>query len=279
MRFSLVVPPVVAVACCLSCHPGSNAEVQPVEIASSYRVTSRVLGQVRRINVYLPPGYSEGNQHYPVLYLLDGGVKEDFFHIAGLATLAADFRNIRQFIVVGIEGIDRYHDLIYPTTIDSQRQRVPTSGGSTAFRAFLATELKPYVQQRFRIDEETVLMGESAGGMFVVETLLKQPDLFGGYIAVSPMLWWDNQSLARAADSLLARPFPPHRRLFLTMANEGGDMQEGVDRLVQALRANARAGIAWTYLPMPGETHGTTFHPSALMAIRKFFPIDSANTN
>ncbi|MEO8295970.1 MAG: alpha/beta hydrolase-fold protein [Gemmatimonadota bacterium] len=263
----------------IGCSHTPALGARPVQIATSFPVVSHVLGQTRRINVYLPPSYDSTGQRYPVLYLLDGGVNEDFIHIAGLASLAADFRNLREFIVVGIEGIDRYHDLIYPTTIDSQRQRVPTSGGAAAFRSFIASELKPYVEQHFRVSDETVLMGESAAGMFVVETLLKQPDLFRGYIAVSPMLWWDDQSLARAADTLLTKPVPPNRRLFLTIANEGGDMQEGVDKLVQALREHARSGLSWTCVSMPHETHGTTFHSSALMGIRKFFAIDSTLVN
>lgn len=244
---------------------------EPVTIASAYTLESRVLGQTRRINVYFPPSYSEGNRRYPVLYLLDGGVKEDFFHVAGIASLAADFRHIREFIVVGIEGIDRYHDLTYPSSVASERERLPTSGGSAAFRRFIGTELEPFVEGHFRVTEETVLMGESAAGMFVTETLLRQPALFSGYIAVSPMLWWDRQSLAREAGTLLEKPFPPHRRLYLTIADEGGEMRQGVDLLVAALKGHPAPAIDWTFVPMEQETHGTTFHPAALAAVRKFF--------
>lgn len=230
-----------------------------------------MLGQTRRINVYLPPSYAEGDKSYPVLYLLDGGVQEDFFHIAGIASLAADFRNIREFIVVGIEGIDRYHDMTSPSTVASDRERLPTSGGATAFRSFLAGELKPYVEQHFRVTDETVLIGESMAGLFVTETFLKQPDLFAGYIAVSPSVWWDAESLVRGADSLLQKPFPPYRRLYLTIANEGGEMRHGVDLLVGALKAHPPADLDWTFAPMEQEIHGTIFHPAALAAVRKFF--------
>jgi hypothetical protein len=250
----------------------------PVVIATSYTLESSVLGQTRRINVYLPPSYAVGDARFPVLYLLDGGVKEDFFHIAGIASLAADFRKIREFIVVGIEGIDRYHDFTYPTTVESDSQRLPTNGGSARFRMFLGSELTPFIEQRFRVTEESVLMGESAAGLFVTETLLRQPDLFRGYIAVSPMLWWDGQSLAREADSLLRKPFPPARRLYLTIADEGGPMGEGVDRLVEALQAHAPGDMDWIFVPMGQETHGTVFHPAALSAVRRLFAIsDSVN--
>jgi predicted alpha/beta superfamily hydrolase len=92
------------------------------------------------------------------------------------------------------------------------------------------------------------------------------------------MLWWDDQSLARQADSLLRKPFPPARRLYLTIADEGGAMQEGVDRLAQALKTRAPRDLDWTVVPMAPETHGTTFHPSALNAVRRWFAVsDSVN--
>jgi predicted alpha/beta superfamily hydrolase len=260
------------------CGRTTVEQPQPVEVATSYTLPSTILGQTRRINVYLPPGYAESDRRYPVLYLLDGGVQEDFIHIAGIASLAADFRRIREFIVVGIEGIDRYHDLTHPATVEADRQRLPTNGGSAGFRAFLATELRPFVEQRFRLTGEQVLIGESAAGLFVVETLLRQPELFSGYVAVSPMLWWDGQSLVRRAGQLLRKPFPEGRRLYLTIADEGGEMREAVDSLVEALRGHTPAGLDWTFVPMPQESHGTIFHPAALDAIRKLFATaDSAS--
>lgn len=245
---------------------------EPVEVARSYQIKSDILSQTRRINVYLPPGYAKGEKAYPVLFLMDGGVREDFLHIMGIATLAADFRNIREFIVVGVEGVDRYHDLLPPTTVKKEKKRWATAGGSADFRSFLGDELIPYVQDHFRITKERVLMGESAAGMFVVETFLKKPDLFSGYIAVSPSLWWDRQSLVKtAADTLKAGDFPKKRRIFLTIADEGGDMREGVDLLAAAMKGNK--SLDWVYKPMDHESHGTIFHPAALEAVRWFFKI------
>lgn len=271
---TLVVAATVLVA---GCARPLAERPEPVTIATGFALQSTILGQVRRVNVYLPPGYAEAGSRFPVLYLLDGGVKEDFLHIAGIASLAADFRGIREFILVGIEGIDRYHDLTYPTAVESDRQRLPTNGGSARFRMFLGSELQPFIEQRFRVTDESVLMGESAAGLFVIETLLRQPGLFSGYIAVSPMLWWDGGSLAREADSLLRKPFPGPRRLYLTIADEGGAMREAVDRLVEALTARRLGDLDWTFVPMEQETHGTTFHPAALNAVRKLFAVpDSA---
>lgn len=249
-----------------------GAEGRPVEIATAYTLDSAVLGESRVVNVYLPPGHEASRERYPVLFLLDGGVHEDFVHIAGIASLAADFRHIRPFVVVGIEGIDRYHDLTPPTSVARDRERLPTSGGSAAFREFLAEELLPWVDAELPVTGETVLMGESVAGLFVAETLLLQPELFQGYVAVDPSLWWDAGALAsRAAERLDADDFPGDRRLYLATSADALEMREPVEALLAALRDRAPATLDWTYRPMPEETHGTIFHPAALAAVRLLF--------
>ncbi len=249
---------------------------KPVTIGVSHSIESTLLKQQRPLHVYLPPSYAEGSQRYPVLYLLDGGVQQDFLHVAGVASLAADYRNIREFIVIGIETLDRYHELVHPSEVPLERERLPTAGGSQKFRAFLESELLPYVQKQFRVTDESVLMGESAAGLFVVETFLQQPTLFQGYVAISPSLWWNNQSLATTAPGFSKRADYRNKRLYLSIADEGGTMQYGMNQLVNALKAEAPADLQWQYRPMPQESHGTIYHPAVLDAVRTLFAIQPA---
>ena len=102
---------------------------------------SEALGELRRINVYLPPDFAERKEPLPVVYLLDGGEPEDFHHISGLAQLAALNGFIGEFIVVGIADIDRKHDLTYPAAFADDRKLLPTSGGSAEFRRGLLRTL------------------------------------------------------------------------------------------------------------------------------------------
>jgi hypothetical protein len=107
--------------------------------------------------------------------------------------------------------------------------------------------------------------------------LLRAPELFEGYVAISPSLWWDAQSLARSAATAFSRDdFPTGRQVYLSIATEGGDMREGVDRLAQAMEEHPPAGLRWTFRPMENESHGTIFHPAALDAVRWVFPLDDA---
>src|SRR5688572_11437780 len=86
----------------------------PLAIGETFRLDSRVLGQQRVINVYLPPGYAEGKGRFPVLYALDGGIKEDFPHVVGHIDVSIKNAVIWPMIVVGIENIERRHDLAGP---------------------------------------------------------------------------------------------------------------------------------------------------------------------
>src|SRR5690606_19133266 len=87
----------------------------PITIGTSYALPSAIYGGTREINVWLPPGYAEGEQTYPVLYLLDGGtVWQDFHHISGLAQLGTVNGTTRDVIVVGIASVDRRNELALP---------------------------------------------------------------------------------------------------------------------------------------------------------------------
>jgi hypothetical protein len=247
----------------------------PIVIGQSFTLRSRVLGTPRKVNVYVPPGYARGEQRYPVLYVLDGGEAQDFHHISGLGQLGTLSGAIAEVIVVGIETRDRPNELTFATRDPRYAAQWPTHGASADFRRHIAEEVIPFVESRFRTSGDTALIGESLAGLFVVETFLRQPALFDHYVAISPSLWWDSRSLSREAGALLARHDDAKRTLFLAIADEGGTMQDGMDRLVAALKASAPRGLTWTYEPRPKETHATIYHGAALDAVRRIWGVDT----
>lgn len=239
----------------------------PIVIGQSYKLPSATMGAARTINVWLPPGYAEGKQRYPVIYLLDGEVDQDFHHISGLAQLGTIVGTTRDVIVVGIETVNRRNELAFPIANDAKlKADYPTAGQSERFRRFIASEVKPWIEKTYRTSGENALIGESLAGLFVVETMLRAPGLFDTYIAISPSLWWDNEALVKAAPSLLPKA---RGRLWLTVANEQG---MGVAPFAKLLKDQAPAALAWTYAPRPDETHATIYHAAALAAIRQLYP-------
>src|SRR5690554_4934034 len=89
---------------------GEKAE--PLIIGDTFSLHSEVLSETRRINVYIPAGYEDSDTlRLPVLYMPDGGIGEDFLHVAGLVQILSMNGNMRPHILVGIENTERRRDL------------------------------------------------------------------------------------------------------------------------------------------------------------------------
>ena len=242
----------------------------PLVIGQTFTLPSKVLGEVRRINVYLPPAYADSaGLALPVLYMLDGGLGEDFLHVAGLVQVLVADHSMRPFILVGIENTQRRRDLTGPTARAADRQIAPRVGGSAIFRQFLRQELLPDIRRRYRTTAETAIVGESLAGLFVVETLLLEPALFNTYLAFDPSLWWNGGQLAASAPTRLATYAGPPRRAYLTTSSQGDTT--ATRQLAAALNQQAARGLASIYRAMPEETHQTIYHPAALWAFRLAF--------
>ncbi len=248
---------------------GSSSNASPLSIGETFTIDSRVLGEVRRINVYLPPGHADSsNVRLPVLYMPDGGMKEDFLHVAGLVQVLVGNGTMRPFLLVGIENTARRRDLTGPTDNPDDRKIAPVVGGSEAFRRFIRSELMPAVRARYRTTGETAIVGESLAGLFVVETFFRDPTLFNTYIAFDPSLWWNNGELVdHAAERLGAAG---GRSLYLASSSQP-DIALLTLRLAEVLAAHPPRDGWWHYEPMPEETHGTIYHPAALRAFRLAF--------
>lgn len=198
----LLLPAAAAYA---QAHPQAHAAA-PLVIGETFTIESKTLGETRRINVYLPPAYTAAtSSRLPVVYMPDGGMAEDFLHVAGLVQVSVGNGTMRPFILVGIENTQRRRDLTGPTQVDDDRKIAPRVGGSAAFRAFIRSELMPAITNRYRTTAETAIMGESLAGLFVVETLFLEPTLFDTYIAIDPSLWWNNAELVTTRRSGGAR--------------------------------------------------------------------------
>jgi predicted alpha/beta superfamily hydrolase len=252
-------------------NPAPGNLAASLVIGETFTIDSKVLGETRRINVYLPPDYTKASDaRLPVLYMLDGGLAEDFLHVAGLVQVSVGNQTMRPFLLIGIENTERRRDLTGPTENPADKKIAPRVGGSAKFRAFLRDELMPQVTARYRTTSEKAIVGESLAGLFVIETFLLEPDLFDTYLAFDPSLWWNNQSLVKGtAKRLRARPELKKTLYFATSS------EKEIDRIGHELSAilakNAPPGLRWHYQPWPDESHDTIFHPAALKAFRTVF--------
>lgn len=208
------------------------------------RIESRQLGETRRINVYLPPGYDHcRSMRYPVLYMPDGGVAEDFPHVTATVDRMIRAHAISPLIVVGVENTVRRRDMTPPTSTASDLEVTTEPGGAARFRAFFGRELMPVVRARYRTTDDTAIIGESLAGLFIVDAWLAEPGLFDTWIALDPSLWWDDGALVRRVAD--APPESDGSRLLLVSAGEGN--AEVVDAFAAALATHVAPGESWQH--------------------------------
>lgn len=259
---------------CAALAAGGAAAQETAPPHETFTMQSAALNETRRINVYTPPGYDPaGTTRYPVLYMPDGGIQEDFPHVAGTVDAGIRAGELRPMLVVGIENTERRRDMTGPTEVEEDRKIAPRVGGSDAFRRFIADELMPRVRAGYRVSDETAIIGESLAGLFIMETFLLRPELFDTYIALSPSLWWNGEDLVdRAGERLASRP-DVRTVLYMSSADEE-NIAVPAARLEQVMRADPPAGLRWQYRPRPDLTHGTIYRALAPRVLRELFPSD-----
>ncbi|MEP6881583.1 MAG: alpha/beta hydrolase-fold protein [Dokdonella sp.] len=233
----------------------SKDETVPAHL--TLRIPSTLLAETRVVNVYVPPGYNgKAEVRYPVLYMLDGGEKEDFPHLSETLDGLISTNEIPPMLLVGIENTERRRDLTGPTTVDSDREIAPIVGGSAVFREFIEKELKPQIAMFYNVSDDSAIIGESLAGLFVVETVFEKSELFNTYIALDPSVWWNAEQWWREAGKRLDGSTDIHARLFLTSAGDSGN---STAHLADALCSKPLPNLHWNYAPHPELRHANIF--------------------
>ncbi|MFN0030780.1 MAG: alpha/beta hydrolase [Flavobacteriales bacterium] len=222
---------------------------------------SASLVQKRTLNIYLPEGYdADTASTYPVIYLLDGSANEDFVHTVGVVQFQTMIGMMKPCIVVGIANVDRKYDFTFPTNNVEDRKSIPRCGGSSSFMDFIEMELQPSIEKKYRTNQQSILIGQSLGGLLATEILLKRPQMFTHYIIVSPSLWWDDESLLTNGAALIAKQDYSCKHIFITVGNEDDQMEDEAKRLYELLDDATGGGWSHSFYPMPEESHLTILH-------------------
>ena len=245
----------------------------PLTIGETVTIYSEVLQEDRVINVYLPLGYSEDSlKNYPIIYLLDGSIDEDFVHIAGLVQFGSFswINLLPQTIVIGIANVDRKRDFTYPTSIEQDKKDFPTTGKSEEFISFLETELQPFVQSKYRVNDTSTIIGQSLGGLLATEILAKHPHLFDNYVIVSPSLWWDAGSLFKHFEELTIKD----KSIFIAVGKEGDIMEEDAKKLHASLKKVCGDSVRLYFEFFEDQDHGDVLHLAAYRAFEQIFKLE-----
>ncbi|PZQ80319.1 MAG: esterase [Flavobacterium johnsoniae] len=249
----------------------TSPKTEPFVLGRIEKINSKVLNETRTLNIYIPDSYNKNPKTaYPVIYLLDGSANEDFIHVTGLVQFLTMIQKMPESIIVGIANVDRKRDFTFPTTNVQDKKDFPTTGHSEKFLSFVEKELLPYVKKQYRTSTATIA-GQSLGGLFATEVLLKKPELFDNYIIISPSLWWDDESLLRKAPELLEKKRNKKIQVFVAVGSEGQQMEDDAFQLSEIL-AKSKDNLVSSFAKMTEENHLTILHNSlykALEAINK----------
>ena len=244
---------------------------QDVVIGQRFSLSSEVLGEERPYLVYLPNDYSEEGQPVAVMYLMDGD--GHFHHTSGVLNFLMRQRRIPRMMIVAIPNTsDRTRDLTPTIEVDSEAsERFPTAGGADKTLNFIKTELIPKIEEDYNVNAYRTLVGHSFGGIFAVNALLSDPEVFDSYISISPSMWWDQQNLVDRAEKFLNSKEELDAFFYMTMGNEGGDMLGGAMKLAALFEEKAPEKFGWDFKVMKEETHGSVPHRSTYYGLEAIF--------
>ncbi|HPQ22131.1 MAG TPA: alpha/beta hydrolase-fold protein [Saprospiraceae bacterium] len=250
----------------MSCKEKGMVYNDPIPLHESLTIPSKYVNEDRVINIWTPTNYQESLDSFPVLYMPDGGIKEDFPHIANTLEKLILENKIPPFILVGIENTERGRDLTGFSEAEYDRQFCPMTDGAKDFRAFISEELMPEISKKYRISNKKGIIGESLAGLFVMETFFLNPNTFNFYIAMDPSLWWNDHYLTKNADSLL-HEFPEQRIKLWFAGSSAGDISKFTQSVEKSLKNNAPSTLWWKYSDEPNEKHNTIFRATKEKAL------------
>ncbi len=232
----------------------------------TFTLQSEKVGELRTINVWTPPEYKTGTAALPVLYMPDGGVEEDFPHVANTLDQLIKAKKIEPIILVGIENTQRRKDLTGPTDIEKDKEIAPVVGGAQQFREFINDELVAQINMQYRTTNKKGIIGESLAGLFVTETFLLKPNMFDFYIAFDPSLWWNDKYLVKIAAEKLDN-FPSGQKTFWFAGSSEKVIFKTVAQLAAIIKAKNITTLNWKYSPQKNEKHHTIFRSTKEQAI------------
>lgn len=181
--------------------PGQLADLFTVQDVPHGKVSavwypSPTLATQRRMYVYTPPGYEQGNDKYPVMYLLHGGGgDEDGWINRGRANYIIDnliaAKQAVPMIVVITNGNPDAVAAPLDRPLSSTKPDVPGIGGmaSLRFEQSLIKDVIPYIEKNYRViadADHRAVTGFSMGGYQTQNITNNNPGMFN-YIGVMSM--------------------------------------------------------------------------------------------
>ncbi|MBN8653920.1 MAG: hypothetical protein J0L67_20995 [Cytophagales bacterium] len=226
---------------------GAHGQIKTLKINSS------ILNEDVEVWVTTPPEYSKTTTSFPVLYVLDAD---------GLFNLASDMNaylslkyveHMPAMIVVGVRSKSGTWRSKYFNPPDSASK---DQYQADYFQQFLEKELKPEITKNFRTADFSLLVGHSLGGLFVTYSLASRPNVFNGYIAISPTLHRHLPQLTKKIKALTLTK--PTFYYFSVAEHDLNNYLPATEKLRDSVTHYAVPNLEWAYSFSKSKDHYTT---------------------
>jgi hypothetical protein len=133
----------------------------------------------------------------------------------------------------------------------------PGSGGADAFLRFVAQELWPQLESRYRLgDAERVLSGHSLSALCALHALFQPQPFFRRVLAGAPSIWWADRALLGSIAKFRARHARLDAKLYLGIGAEDTEsMRTDLAALERQLQTEPFAGLDFHVQRFPGREH------------------------
>lgn len=262
----------------------THTQLKPVclDNTEQFSLTSKyVAGENYIIQVGLPVGYAPFKKSYPVLYVLDGD--KSFGMTKEIADWLMWSKEIKDLIVVGIsygQGMDAWW---------SKRARDYTpgkdtifgkdfrnAGGADNFVKFIKNELFPIVNKSYRtIPDSSAICGLSFGGLLSSYILFTQPEMFKGYIIISPALVWNSKSILKLETEYFSNYKELKKAVYISYGSldDKDWVIDPTDEFVNIIKMHNYLDLKFVPKIFEGETHISVFSTALTNGLKTvFFP-------
>ena len=144
-------------------------------------VKSKILKMDRKYSIYLPPGYNESDQSYPVLYLLHGSGDDH--------TGWVQFGQVQHVADKAIaDGIAARMIIVMPDANTGTRGYFNVIQGNFNYEDFFFKELIPHIEKTYRVRTDRryrAVAGLSMGGGGTIFYAMHRPDMFAAAAPLS----------------------------------------------------------------------------------------------
>lgn len=265
-------------------HPVWAQKLAPKDrsIEPDHVIQSEVTGREYQLYIAFPSGYSTGDDTtYPVLYILDGAY---FYPTINQVNRRLSARGlIQDVVIVGIHSGSDWvswfanRTIDYTPSSDVQDDRsaekefgIPEgrleSGGAARFLESIKTEISPFIEEHYKVNQDRGIAGHSLGGLFAAFCLVNSDGYFTRFGLNSPSMWWHDERFLDASVQQFENNKTwdiPSSRVFVSVG-ELEDSQQVPTMLsfTQHLHEASYSNVELTWQVFDHETHLTVMPAS-----------------